>query len=86
MSCALAGEQMAIGQKVRAARERKGWTQRDLAEAANTSNGFISVLENSEGENHSLELLRRVADALEMPLTDLVELTKRSTRRRSPAA
>ena len=52
------------------ARERKGMTQRDLAEAAKTSHGFISVVENAEdGANHGAETLRALAKALGVPFT-----------------
>ena len=60
-----------MGRRVREARERRGMSRRALALAAEISERYLAQLEGGEG-NASVVLLRRVAAALGLPLTDLV--------------
>jgi len=53
----------APGDRIRDAREEKGWTQETLAEAARISKGFLSDVENNK-RNISAEYALRIADAL----------------------
>lgn len=61
-------DDLRLGRTIRMARIRKGWRQRDLADAAGTSRGTISNIERGHVGTLSLDLLRRVAAALEIRL------------------
>jgi ribosome-binding protein aMBF1 (putative translation factor) len=49
-------------------RNKRGWSQTDLAEAIGSRQPVISRLERGEG-NPSLETLKRIAKALDLSLT-----------------
>jgi XRE family transcriptional regulator, aerobic/anaerobic benzoate catabolism transcriptional regulator len=61
----------AMGKRVREARERRGLSRRAVSETAEVSERYLAQLEGGEG-NASVVLLRRVAAALRVPMTDLV--------------
>jgi XRE family aerobic/anaerobic benzoate catabolism transcriptional regulator len=61
----------ALGERVRAERARRGMTRRLLARDAGLSERYLAQLEGGHG-NISIELLRRVAGALNLPLARLV--------------
>ncbi len=54
-------------------RESKGMTQRDLAEKAEVTAGYIAQLEGGTKKNPSLAVLQRLAKALGVPVTELLE-------------
>jgi transcriptional regulator with XRE-family HTH domain len=54
-------------------RESKGMTQRDLAAKANVTQGYVAQLEMGVKKNPSLEILKRIAKALGVPVTELLE-------------
>jgi XRE family transcriptional regulator, master regulator for biofilm formation len=54
-------------------REEKGWTQRDLAKQAKVTPGYVAQLEMGIRKNPSLEMLKRLAKALDVPVTALLE-------------
>ncbi len=54
-------------------REAKGWTQRDLAKRAKITAGYIAQLEVGARKNPSLAVLRRLARAFRVPVTELLE-------------
>lgn len=60
-----------LGQKVREARARRGLTRRQLADASGVSERFLAQLEAGSG-NVSVLNLKRIADALQVSLADLV--------------
>jgi XRE family aerobic/anaerobic benzoate catabolism transcriptional regulator len=60
-----------LGLRVRAARARRGMTRRTLAKDADVSERYLAQLE-SGGANPSVAVLRRIADAMALPLVDLV--------------
>src|SRR5258706_10583191 len=60
-----------MGRRVRDARERRALSRRAVSEIAEVSERYLAQLEGGEG-NASVVLLRRVAAALNVPLTDLV--------------
>src|SRR5262245_25741268 len=62
---------VALGRRVRDARERRGMARKILARAAGMSERYLAQLEAGEG-NSSIVLLRRVAAALELPLAQLL--------------
>jgi XRE family aerobic/anaerobic benzoate catabolism transcriptional regulator len=62
----------ALGRRVREARERRGMARKILSQNADVSERYLAQLEAGEG-NASVLLLRSVAHALGLPLTDLIE-------------
>jgi XRE family transcriptional regulator, aerobic/anaerobic benzoate catabolism transcriptional regulator len=61
---------MALGERVRNQRSRRGLTRKALAAAANVSERHLANLEYGVG-NASILILQQVADALECPLAEL---------------
>ena len=53
-------------------RESKGVTQEDLAKRARVSRGYLAALEAGHKKNPSLEILKRLARALGVPVTELL--------------
>lgn len=53
----------AIGRRLRALREERGWTQRELASRARVSYSYISSLERGGIPNPGIEKLRALAGA-----------------------
>jgi XRE family transcriptional regulator, regulator of sulfur utilization len=64
--------QAALGLAMREARLRRGWTQDDLAAAADTDRAYIGNLETGR-RNPSFSTLTRITDALGEPLSGLLE-------------
>jgi len=62
----------AMGKQVRAARERRGMARKVLSQNAGVSERYLAQLEAGEG-NASVLLLRNVARALGMPMTELLD-------------
>lgn len=62
----------ALGQALRAARRERGLTVEALASSAGVSSGLISQLERGQG-NPAFLTLRRLAEALELPLAHFVQ-------------
>lgn len=58
-----------LGGAVRLLRHRHGWRQEDLAARANSSSSVISRLESGRVTALNVGALRRIADALGMPLS-----------------
>lgn len=63
-----AGREMALGMKIRQLREEAGWTQQQLADKIGTQPSAISRIEDADYDSHTVSLLERVAEALEMVL------------------
>jgi XRE family aerobic/anaerobic benzoate catabolism transcriptional regulator len=63
---------MPLGHRVRSFRVRRGMTSKDLAESSGVSLRFLSQLENGQG-NISISRLSSVAEALDVPLTWLLD-------------
>ncbi|MEV6067469.1 helix-turn-helix transcriptional regulator [Nocardia sp. NPDC052001] len=61
-----------VGQYLQSVRKRRGFTQRELAEASRVSLSFIRKLEQGERDDARMETLRRLAVALGCPLTTLL--------------
>lgn len=59
------------GDRIREAREAKGWTQEQLADKAQISKGFLSDVENNK-RNVSAENALKLADALGISLDFLM--------------
>ena len=60
-----------LGERVRAARARRGMSRRILSRASGVSERYLAQLEAGKG-NISIALLRKVAGAMSVPLADLV--------------
>ena len=54
-------------------RERKGLSQRALARRVKVSDAYIAMLETGERKNPSLTILKRLAKALDVRLTELLD-------------
>ncbi len=61
-----------FGRRLKAAREKRGFSIRDLAAIAGVDIGWISRLENEQRHNISLHATIRLADALRVTLDALV--------------
>src|SRR5215469_12477829 len=60
-----------VGERVRAARSRRGMSRKVLARDSDVSASYLARLEDGDC-NISLQLLQQVADALAIPFVDLV--------------
>src|SRR5690348_17532018 len=60
-----------LGERIREARARRGMTRKILARDSGVSERYLAQLEAGQG-NISIALLRQVAHAMSLPLTDLV--------------
>jgi XRE family aerobic/anaerobic benzoate catabolism transcriptional regulator len=60
-----------LGERVRAARVRRGMTRKILANDSGVSERYLAQLEAGQG-NISIALLRQVAEAMSLPLGELV--------------
>ena len=60
-----------LGERVRAARARRGMSRRVLSRASGVSERYLAQLEVGKG-NISIALLRKVAEAMSVPVADLV--------------
>ena len=62
-----------VGRMIQRLREEKGLSQRQLASRAGVTNGYISQLEAGDKKNPSLAVLQRLAKALGVPVTGLLQ-------------
>jgi XRE family aerobic/anaerobic benzoate catabolism transcriptional regulator len=60
-----------LGERIRAARARRGMTRKILARDSGVSERYLAQLETGHG-NSSIILLRQVAQAMSLPLAELV--------------
>ncbi len=58
---------------LRTLREEKGWTQEELAGKARVERSYLTKLETDAKVNPSLAVLKRLAKALRVPVTELLE-------------
>ncbi len=65
-----------LAETLRELRERRGWTQGQLALRANVSRSYVSRIERGEYKRPSGEILGKLADALEVPVQRLVSASK----------
>jgi transcriptional regulator with XRE-family HTH domain len=61
-----------FGQRVRNHRQRRGWTQQELAGRAGLTHETISNYETGKRRNPSLAIAEAIAGALEVPVAELV--------------
>jgi transcriptional regulator with XRE-family HTH domain len=62
-----------IGQMIKQLRQTKGLTQAELAKKAHVTRPYITMLENGVRKAPSLPMLQRLAKALGVPVTALLE-------------
>jgi XRE family transcriptional regulator, aerobic/anaerobic benzoate catabolism transcriptional regulator len=69
----VAGEEVvaSVGRLVRLSRAKRGMTRRQLAQASGASERYLAQIESGQG-NPSVIILSGIADALELPITDLL--------------
>src|SRR3954454_24588691 len=60
-----------VGRMVRLRRAKRGMSRRQLAEETGTSERYLAQIESGAG-NPSLLVMRAVADALELPIVELL--------------
>jgi transcriptional regulator with XRE-family HTH domain len=54
-------------------REQRGWSMAELAKRADVTDAYIAQLETGARKNPSLDVLKRLARALGVPVTELLE-------------
>ena len=62
-------QKIALGEVIREAREARGWTQKELSRRANTSQSYISRIEDANYDRLMIATLQKLAKILELPLT-----------------
>ncbi len=62
-----------LGRMVKTLRKAKGMTQVELATKAKVTQAYLAQLEAGTRKNPSLEILNRLAKALGVPVTELLE-------------
>ena len=70
----------AFGLAVRISRERLGWSQTELSQASGIDRGYISRIETGSSDP-GLRVQSRLAEALDMTLTELVTQAEDELRR-----
>jgi len=63
---------MAVGDRIRVLREEKGWTQNHLAVVAKVPQPTIWRLEKGDITNPKMDILKKLALALEVPVDVLI--------------
>src|ERR1700754_4213470 len=64
----------AIGSLVRLARAKRGMTRRQLAEQSGASERYLAQIESGQG-NPSVSMLKSIAEALDVPMLELLPPT-----------
>ena len=62
-----------VARRLKHIRQQKGLTQRELADRVGITQPYIVMLETGKRTNPSLQLLQRLARALRVPLSKLLE-------------
>ena len=61
-------QKFALGEVIREAREGRGWTQKELARRAGTSQSYISRIEDADYDRLMIATLEKIARTLKLPL------------------
>ncbi len=72
----MADEPADVGQRIKRLREAQGLSLAELARKADISKGYLHSLENQTPANPTLDTLKRVADALDVTIADLIGAPK----------
>jgi transcriptional regulator with XRE-family HTH domain len=62
-----------LAQRLRTLREQRGFTQYSLAKASGLTASYIYKLEDGKARRPSYDTLQKLADALEIPVSDLAD-------------
>lgn len=62
-----------IGAKIKRLREKQGWTQKQLAGKAGMTREGIAQIEVGMRKTPTLETRKKLAKALEVPITELLD-------------
>ncbi len=62
-----------IGEIIKYRRDLRDWSISELAKEANVSTAYISLLEANKAKNPSIEVIRKIANALEMEPAELIK-------------
>jgi len=63
-----------FGERVRELRESGNWTQTELAERAEMSRSYLSLIERDEAQSISLSVFLRMGVALEIGALEFLEM------------
>jgi transcriptional regulator with XRE-family HTH domain len=58
---------------LKALREERGWSMAELVKKADVTDAYIAQLETRKKKNPSLDVLKRLARALGVPVGELLE-------------
>lgn len=58
---------------IKTLRQEKGLSQKALAEQVGVTDAYITMLESGKRKNPSLDILKKLAKALDVPVTELLE-------------
>ena len=64
-----------LGRRVRQGRAKRGMTRRQLAQDSGTSERYLAQIESGAG-NPSMVVMRAIAEALDMPITELLPMRR----------
>ena len=70
-----------FGQRMAAARKNKGWSQAELAKRLDATRALIDYYER-RSQNPTMDFVQRVADVLDVPISELVNGNGAETRKR----
>ena len=62
-----------LGARIKAARERTGLTQQELADRVGITRVYVAKLEGGDRDSPSLPVLERIAKAIGVKLVDLLK-------------
>ena len=68
----------ALGPLIRSLRTERGWSRRTLADTAGVSESNLAR-DELYGHQPKLETLSRLAEALSIPVTDLLDITEEAS-------
>ena len=68
------GESMSnIGQNLKIIRHSRDMSQKSLSQKSNVAYGYIADMESGKCNNPSIKILKRLSQALEVPISQLLE-------------
>jgi len=62
-----------LSRVIKTLRQEKGLSQKALAEQVGVTDAYITMLESGKRKNPSLDILKKLAKALDVPVTELLE-------------
>jgi transcriptional regulator with XRE-family HTH domain len=80
----MADEKPSLGERIQRHRKAKAMTLEDVAETAGVSKGYLSQLENGKETNPTVDVLGRIAKALDTTIAALLGTKKTRARLELP--